>query len=111
MVYSSIELSRKFLKYYWHASNSKGHGMHSPFVFDFILHVLNNKKNYQPPAEIEILRKQLLNDQEEIALIEMGAGSRKGNASIKKVSSIAATALKNKKLAQLLFRLARHYKP
>ncbi len=85
--------------------------MHSPFVFDFILHVLNNKKNYQPPVEIEILRKQFLNDDEEIKLVELGAGSRKGNSSIKKVSSIAATALKNKKLAQVLFRLARHYQP
>ncbi len=84
--------------------------MHSPFVFDFILHVLNNKKNYQAPLEVEQLRKKLLKDDTFLPVVELGAGSRAGTGS-KKVSAIAATALKNKKLAQVLYRLARHYQP
>ena len=32
-----------YLKYYFTASNGKGHGVHSPFVYSFIRSVLNNK--------------------------------------------------------------------
>jgi hypothetical protein len=32
-----------YFKYYFTASNGKGHGVHSPFVYSFIRSVLNNK--------------------------------------------------------------------
>lgn len=83
--------------------------MHSPFVFDFILHVLNNKKNYQPPGSIEVLRRSLLRDRTTIPVLEMGAGSRVGKGKERKVSEIARSALKSRKYGQLLFRLAKHY--
>jgi len=34
----------KYFNYYFNASNGKGHGVHSPFVFNFIGSVLNNKE-------------------------------------------------------------------
>jgi len=45
-MYSKISLSKKYLRYYLSASNSKGHGIHSPFVFDFVKNVLNDKRNF-----------------------------------------------------------------
>jgi hypothetical protein len=36
-----------YFKYYINASNGKGHGVHSPFVFSFIGSVLNNKELQQ----------------------------------------------------------------
>lgn len=85
--------------------------MHSPFVFDFILNVLNNKSNYQPQLEIEQLRNQLLKDKRIIEIEEMGAGSRIDSSKQRAVSQLARSALKSKRLAQVLFRLARHYQP
>ncbi len=85
--------------------------MHSPFVFDFILHVLNNKKHYQAPVEIEQLRKQLLRDQRMIEVNDLGAGSRKRSAQQKTIAQIAGSAPKPPKYAQLLFRLVKHYQP
>ena len=110
-MYSTFELALKYVSYYLKASNGRGHGMHSPFVFDFILHVLNNKKAYHPPAVIEQLRNTYRTDNSYIDMVEMGAGSRTGNAGKKKVSAVAASALKNKKYAQMLFRLVKHYQP
>jgi predicted O-methyltransferase YrrM len=110
-VYSSFQLAKKYLHYYLTANNSKGHGMHSPFVFDFILHVLNNKSQYTPPASIELLRKELLCDNRMLKIDDMGAGSRIHSTKEKKVKQLAATALKPKKYAQLLFRLVKHYHP
>jgi predicted O-methyltransferase YrrM len=110
-VYNSLQLARKYILYYLTAFNSKGHGMHSPFVFDFILHVLNNKSNYRPPALIEQLRQELLHDDRTLQIEDMGAGSRIHTTKEKRVLQLAATALKPKKYAQLLFRLAKHYHP
>jgi hypothetical protein len=43
MHYSTPTVLLKYLQYYWVASNSKGHGIHSPFVFKFIQEILNGK--------------------------------------------------------------------
>lgn len=85
--------------------------MHSPFVFDFILNVLNNKNNYTPPMVIESLRKQLLKNKHVLEIEDMGAGSRLHPTRQKSVSQLAQTAVKPKKYAQLLYRLVKHYQP
>jgi predicted O-methyltransferase YrrM len=109
LMYSSIRLAKKYLHYYFTAHNGKGHGMHSPFVFQFILHVLNNKSNYQPPLEIEEIRKHLLQDTRILQIEDLGAGSRITTTKERSVQQLAKSALKPKKYAQLLFRLAKHY--
>ena len=43
MRYSTLILKLKYLRYYWTAANSRGHGIHSPFVFKFIQEKLNAK--------------------------------------------------------------------
>ena len=85
--------------------------MHSPFVFDFILNVLNNKSDYKAPTEIEQARNRLLRDKSIIEIQEIGAGSRSSSAKQRTVSEIAHAALKSKRFAQLLFRLVKHYQP
>jgi predicted O-methyltransferase YrrM len=109
-VYSSLQLAKKYISYYYHAANGKGHGMHSPFVFDFIKHVLQNKTGYEPPAAIEALRRQLLHDNSVISIEDFGAGSRKPSKQ-KTVRQVAKTAVKSKNWGQLFYRLARHYQP
>ncbi len=109
-MYTSFQLAAKYLQYYITASNGKGHGIHSPFVFDFILHVLNNKNNYQPPHEIEELRRKLLNNKNKLTIEDLGAGSRQ-HLNKRSVSSLAKTSVKPKKYAEVLYRLVRHYEP
>ena len=85
--------------------------MHSPFVFDFILNVLNNKNLYQAPVEIEALRHQLLHDNRILDIEDLGAGSRVHSSTKKTIRQVAKSALKSKRLAQVLFRLVKHYQP
>jgi predicted O-methyltransferase YrrM len=110
-VYSSLQLAKKYLHYYLTAYNGKGHGMHSPFVFQFILHVLNNKSGYMPPPEIEQIRKELLHDKRFLEVDDFGAGSRVAKSRKRTVAELARSALKPKKYAQLLYRLVRYYQP
>lgn len=108
-MYNSFELAKKYLQYWWHASNGKGHGVHSPFVFEFICKVLNDKKQYDCYTTIEQLRSQLLADKNVLTIEDFGAGSRTGATKQRSVQSIARAALKPRKFAQLLHRIATHY--
>jgi predicted O-methyltransferase YrrM len=110
-MYSKLQLLQKYLKYTLSASNGKGHGVHSPFVFDFIIHVLNDKKRYETYQQIEAIRKDLLTDETLLTIQDFGAGSRVDGNLQRKVSSIAASALKPKKYAQLMFRMINYYHP
>jgi len=108
-MYNSFQLAKKYVQYWWHASNGKGHGVHSPFVFEFIIKVLNDKTKYECYQPIETLRRQLLANESVLTIEDFGAGSRTGATKQRSVQSIAAAALKPKKFAQLLHRIVRHY--
>lgn len=110
-MYSRFQLAKKYLHYYLTASNGKGHGVHSPFVFDFIQHVLNDKKNYPCYSIIEEKRKELLRSDTVIEVTDFGAGSLVIKTNKRVVKDIAASSLKPEKYAQLLFRMAQYYKP
>jgi predicted O-methyltransferase YrrM len=110
-VYSKITHAKKWWHYYRTASNGVGHGTHSPFVFDFIKNVLNDTRDFYAFSSIESLRQQLKNDNTILQVDDLGAGSRVSKSNQRTVSEIAKNALKSKKLAQFLFRLANYYQP
>jgi predicted O-methyltransferase YrrM len=135
-MYSPVRLTWKYLHYYFTAANGKGHGIHSPFVFDFVTRVLNDRGPYPAWAAIEGLRGRLLRDDRLVRIEDMGAGSAyAGNAAVagegvgassagagagisanaavrmRKISDIARRAAKPRRLGQLLFRIAHHYQP
>jgi len=110
-MYSRFQLLQKYIRYYLVASNSKGYGMHSPFVFDFITKVLNDKTSYPAFAEVEALRRQLLNDKTILEVEDFGAGSVMNKTNQRSISSIAKNAAKPKKYGQLLFRMIKYYQP
>jgi predicted O-methyltransferase YrrM len=110
-MYSSFQLAKKYLQYYVGAKNGKGHGIHSPFVFDFVTHVLNNIHTDRCYDTIEVLRRQLLTNNATIQVEDYGAGSAVIPARKRTVRAIAKSSLKNKKFARLLFRMVQYYKP
>jgi len=87
------------------------HGVHSPFVYRLIDKVIYDFEPKKVYADIEALRKQLLNDKRSIQVTDLGAGSKVNNDQTKKISDIARNALKPRRLAQLLYRLAADLKP
>jgi predicted O-methyltransferase YrrM len=110
-MYSPLRLAGKYLRYYLTAANGKGHGIHSPFVFDFVTHVLNDDRRYPEYARIESLRRRLLRDPTILGIEDLGAGSAGGASATRSVADIARHAAKSPRLGQLLFRVARHYGP
>ncbi len=103
-----------YLKYL--VQSTSEHGVHSPFVFDLILKVIYNDKEYYPFKNIEVVREQLLTSNQMVNCVDMGAGSKvtayNANIEIKKnVGHIAKYATKSVKFAQLLFRLVNYFQP
>lgn len=110
-MYSRFQLAKKMLHYYIHASNGKGHGIHSPFVFDFIQKVLNDNTQYKDYKNIEAQRKKLRQDDSFIEIEDFGAGSVVMKTNKRQISRIALTSLKPKKYGQLLYRIVKYYHP
>jgi predicted O-methyltransferase YrrM len=110
-LYTRLQLVKKYLYYYFTASNGNGHGVHSPFVFDFITNVLKDKKEYSSYSKMESVRKELLVNNIRIEIEDFGAGSSVMKSNKRAVKNIAKTSLKPKKYAQLLYRIIQYYKP
>lgn len=109
-MYTRFQLARKYIYYYLTASNGKGHGVHSPFVFDFIKNVLNDNEDYPSYKIIENLRSALLHDKRIIEVEDLGAGSLAVPGKEKTIRDIAKAFLKPKKFAQLLSRIVQYYR-
>lgn len=109
-MYNSFQLAWKFLIYLLTSSNGKGHGVHSPFVFDFIVHVLRGKQvDIQGFMQIEAKRRELEHSSKVLDVLDLGAGSSFDKKSQRTVSSIAKRAAKPSRFARLFYRIIRYY--
>ena len=110
-MYSPYQLTIKYFNYYLTASNGKGHGIHSPFVFDLVIKVLNDKNQYEDYGRIESLRKELLKDETVLSIEDFGAGSATGLTKQRSIQQIAGSSLKKPTYAKLLYRLVKYFQP
>lgn len=62
MGYSTPIQFFKYLRYYWVASNSKGHGIHSPFVFKLIQEQFKVSKSLEVPESFTPAMQQLVQE-------------------------------------------------
>ncbi|MBX3252796.1 MAG: class I SAM-dependent methyltransferase [Chitinophagaceae bacterium] len=110
-MYSKPRLAFKYLKYCLTAANGKGHGIHSPFVFDFVSRVLNDTRYFYSFSTIETQRELLLMNESTITVEDFGAGSTMTSSNQRRVKDIAKWSLKPPKYARLLFRMVNYFQP
>lgn len=106
--YPAWKLALKYFHYYCTAANAKGHGIHSPFVFELVTRVFNDTTVYEVYNNVEAQRRLLLQDKRVLEVEDFGAGSVTGTMKMRSIRSIAAHALKTPRYGQLLYRLVRH---
>lgn len=97
----------RFLKHFLSAKHSNGFGVHSPYIFNFIKNVIYEKNVFYVYDEIETLRIKLLQDHRKIYFNDFGTGKDRTTT----VAEIAKKSIKNKKEAQLIFRIANFVQP
>jgi predicted O-methyltransferase YrrM len=105
----NIRFAKDYLSHRFKAKTR--HGTHSPFVYRLVDSIIYDKSPKKVYAEVENIRQQLLADDRSITVVDLGAGSHVNNNRQKKISDIAAHALKPPKMAQLLYRLAADMRP
>ncbi len=104
--YNPLLLSLKYLLHLLTARNTKGFGVHSPYLFDFVRNVLMERKPFYVFEEIEFIRKGLLQNKTKLNILDLGSGKDRKTS----ISRIAQRSLKPKRQSQLLFRIVNHYK-
>lgn len=96
----------KYLNYFFRARHRKGHGIHSPFVYDLVSRVFRNKIDPSVVNKIESIRKDLLNDHRIIELNDRGAGSHRMKSKTRRISDIARHSPVPSSYGKLLYNLA-----
>jgi predicted O-methyltransferase YrrM len=99
----------KFLEYLLFSGHRKGHGIHSPFVFDLVSRIFRNKIDPDIVLTIENIRKKNISDKRIISVLDLGAGSSKMKTSLRKVSEIAEYSSVPQKYGVLLANLAAEF--
>jgi predicted O-methyltransferase YrrM len=97
---------KKYLNYRLFSAHKRGHGIHSPFVFDLIEKVFRNKTAPTVVLDIEALRKKLNSDKRVISVTDMGAGSKRIKGNLRKISDIARFSSVPPKYGRLLTAMA-----
>ena len=106
---SAFAYTLKYLQYYFTAQTK--HDIHSPFVFDFVTNVINKKSEVPEFAQIEKLRKELLNNSAEINVTDFGTAFGGPKTYKRKISSITFHSAKSKRYGELLYRIVNYFKP
>ena len=97
----------KYICHFFSAYHTKGFGVHSPFIFQFLNNVIYDRNKFYVFDEIEKIRIELLQNKQTIFVKDFGTGSDRN----RKVSEIARKSLKSPKYGQLLFRIIQNVCP
>src|SRR5688572_1264945 len=98
---------KSYLTYWLDAVDE--HSLHSPFLFDFYNTILRSPADQHEFQPIENLRNQLLSDDREVNVFDLGAGSIHHPGTGRKISKIARTSLSSQKFASLYARIIRKF--
>jgi predicted O-methyltransferase YrrM len=95
-----------FIRHLFTARCATGHGVHSPYVFDFLNDVIRGKNNPGIITEVEKLRQEMLSDKRTVRVTDLGAGSARGSGEERRISDIASAAALPPRQVGLLARTA-----
>lgn len=100
---------KSYLKFLFKSTNQ--HGIHSPFVYDFVTKCLYNRKAYAKYELLDAFRKKLLQNNSVIQVTDFGSGSRVFSSNKRAVKAIAKNAGVPIKRQHLLFRISNYFQP
>ena len=96
----------KYLNYILLPHHWRGHGIHSPFIFDLVSRVFTNKIDRVIIVAAEHVRRKMLSDRSKIVVKDLGSRSGLLKSNLRKVSDIARRSPVSAKYGVLLSRMA-----
>lgn len=97
-----------YIKFLCNSTNQ--HGVHSPFVYNFVTKCLYDKKKYSAYADLTKYRDLLKKSNKELEVKDLGAGSKILDSNKRKVRDMIRASGSSKKESKLLFRVAQYFK-
>lgn len=101
----------KYIKYWLFAKHKKGHGIHSPFVYDLIKNVFNKKVLSNDLSKITNIHSKYKKFDEILNFTEIGAGSGYRKSRKTSVGQIIKRSSINHKYGSLLYNLIQYFNP
>jgi predicted O-methyltransferase YrrM len=98
-----------YIKFIFSATNQ--HGVHSPFIYNFVTKCLYDNTNYNAYAKLSDYRNALLSTNDTIEITDFGSGSRVFKSNKRTISAIAKKSGTPIKRAKLFYRLTHYFKP
>jgi predicted O-methyltransferase YrrM len=103
----NLYFAKRLIPYYLFSRHRKGHGIHSPFIFNLVSEVFNNKPEESIVKKVEKMRSDLRRDRRIIKFTDYGAGSLKLKCKERRVSDIVRYSAVRTYYGQLLSKLAK----
>lgn len=108
-MYQRLKYSLKYILYLLLAKHKKGHGIHSPFIFDLIRKVFNCKAPDESLEKVFLSYDKIKRSKQTLTYEEIGAGSSYKKHSRQKVGEIVKKSSITKKYGQLLYNLVKYF--
>lgn len=96
-----------YIKFLAKASNQ--HGVHSPFIYNFVTKCLYDKEKHPAYNELDNYRNLLKDSKIKLEITDLGEGSRVLSPNKRKVSDMVKTSSSSKKESKLLYRVAKYF--
>ncbi len=90
-------------------SSNNQHGVHSPFVYDFVTKCLYDKTRFTAYKMISKYRTDLLRSNTLLDVIDLGEGSKTLSKHKRKISKMAHTSSSSRRNTRLLFRVVYYF--
>ena len=105
----NFHLAKSFIKHFFSATTE--HGVHSPFIFNFLIDTIYSATKHDELIDINEYRQNLLNNNTVLNVEDYGAGSTKLKSNNRTVSEMARVAGAPVKESELLFKIVKHLRP
>ncbi|MFT6324196.1 MAG: putative O-methyltransferase YrrM [Halieaceae bacterium] len=104
---SKFKIAIDYVRHQMSAYNR--HGIHSPFVYDFLEQVVYKDTYSKELQEFKVLRTHLLSDTRKINITDLGAGSTINASKTRTIKDIAKNSSKKSKYGRLFYRMIQYF--
>jgi len=87
------------------------HGLHSPFMYKLATECFYDKKKYSEYQKLKSYHYELLQQNQELQINDLGAGSRKFKSNRRKIKDISKISGSNLQDMKLYYRIAKYFQP